>query len=105
VCFQPRTERFEWQLRVVPAGTSVTASSSAVFEQLSAGRRTGPPTEPLPFPGAPAPGAPGAPIAPVALDERAAAAKLDLRCFLQFISDAETSRLAAIVSVGGLAST
>ena len=96
VCFQPRTERFEWQVRVVPAGKSVTTSSSAVFEQLSAGRKTGPPTDPLPFPGAPAPDAPSA------LDERASVVKLDNFTvlgstggyvgsddFLQFISDAE----------------
>ncbi len=132
VCFQPRTERFEWQVRVVPAGTSVTASSSVIFEQLSAGRRTGPPTDPLPFPGAPAPGAPdapGGPGAPGALDERAAVAKLDSFTvlgttggyvgsddFLQFISDAEqgvVSRglfdgrgpiaILLIILVGGLA--
>jgi cytochrome c biogenesis protein CcdA len=129
VCFQPRTERFEWQLRVVPAGTSVTAATSAVFEQLSAGRRTGPPTDPLPFPGAPGSAAPGAPSAPRALDDRAAVAKLDTftvlgstggyvgsNDFLRFISDAEqgvASRglfdgrgpiaILLIILVGGLA--
>ena len=126
VCFQPRTERFEWQLRVVPAGTAVTASNSAAFKQLAAGRRTGPPTDPLPFPGVPAPGAPSA---PGPLDERAAVAKLDTftvlgttggyvgsNDFLQFISDAEqgvASRglfdgrgplaILLIILVGGLA--
>jgi thioredoxin:protein disulfide reductase len=100
VCFQPRTEQFEWQLRVVPPGTSVTVSSSAVFEQLSAGRRTGPPSDPLPFPGVPGPGAPSASGAP---DEGAVLAKLasfeiqgttggylGSSAFLQFIDDAES---------------
>jgi thiol:disulfide interchange protein DsbD len=100
VCFQPRTERFEWEVRVVPASSSVTVSTSAVFAQLSAGRRTGPPADPLPFPGVPAPGAPNAPAG--ALDEGTAVAKLDSFTvmgatggyvgtddFLQFISDAE----------------
>jgi thiol:disulfide interchange protein len=128
VCFQPRTERFEWQVRVVPAGRVVTSSSSAVFEQLSAGRKTGPPVDPLPFPGTP--GTPGAPTAPAApLDENAAVAKLEnftllgstggyvgSSDFLQFISDAEqgvASRglfdgrgpfaILLIILVGGLA--
>jgi thioredoxin:protein disulfide reductase len=126
VCFQPRTERFEWEVRVVAATGSITASRSAIFEQLSAGRRTGPPTDPLPFPGLPAPGAPSA---PGALDERTAVSRLDrftvmgstggyvgTNDFLQFISDAEqgvASRglfdgrgpiaILLIILVGGLA--
>jgi thiol:disulfide interchange protein DsbD len=127
VCFQPRTERFEWQVRVVPAGTSVTPSTGAVFEQLASGRRTGPPAaDPLPFPVPPAPGTPGA---STALDEGAAVARLDRFTvmgstggyvgtgdFLQFISDAEqgvASRglfdgrgplaILLIILVGGLA--
>lgn len=126
VCFQPRTERFEWQVRVVPAGTALTASTSAVFEQLSAGRRTGPPTDPLPFPGVPAPGAPGVLGAP---DESTALAKLanfEIRGttggylgssdFVQFITDAEAGvgtrgwfdgrgpvAILLIILIGGLA--
>ena len=126
VCFQPRTERFEWEVRVLPAGSSVTASTSTIFTTLSAGRRTGPPTDPLPFPGVPALGEPST---PAALDEDAAVAKLDSFTvmgstggyvgtddFLQFISDAEqgvASRglfdgrgpiaILLIILVGGLA--
>jgi thioredoxin:protein disulfide reductase len=95
VCFQPRTERFEWTLRVVPAGSATTRAHPAVFAQLSAGRRTGPPSDPAPTPGtAPASAAPP--------DESSAMAKLanfqvlgttggylGSGDFLQFIRDAE----------------
>jgi thiol:disulfide interchange protein len=126
VCFQPGTVRFDWVVRVGPAGTSMTASTSAVFEQHSAGRRTGPPADPLPFPGAPAPVSSSAPSA---LDEGTAVAKLDnfaiagstggyvgASDFLQFISDAEQGvgargwfdgrgpmAILLIILVGGLA--
>ena len=96
VCFQPRTERFEWKLRVVPARTgSDPAPENAVFAELSKSRKTGPPAvDPLPFP---LPKPPGAPV-----DESSAINKLDSFAvrgttggylgsddFLQFVKDAE----------------
>ena len=92
VCFQPRTERIEWKLHVVPAGTAVRRSNDEVFAALSKSRLTEPPkTVPLPAP---------APTAPVT--ESSALAKLDrfevrgttggylgTTDFLQFIKDAE----------------
>jgi thiol:disulfide interchange protein DsbD len=48
VCFQPRTERVEWRFRIAPKGSPVTRSAPEIFEQLSAGRRTGPPPNPAP---------------------------------------------------------
>ena len=124
VCFQPRTERFEWQVRVVPAGTALTASTSAEFEALSSGRRTGPPTDPLPLPGAPS-----LPPGPSAADEGGALAKLanfeiqgttggylGSSDFVQFINDAEAGvgtrgwfdgrgpvAILLIILIGGLA--
>jgi thiol:disulfide interchange protein DsbD len=125
VCFQPRTESFEWQVRVVRAGAAVTASTSAVFDQLSAGRRTGPPTDPLPFPGVPgAPSAPGAPPDQAAVLAELAnfevqgstGGYLGASDFVQFISDAESGvasrgifdgrgplAILLIILVGGLA--
>lgn len=40
VCFQPRTERVEWRVRVVPPATTLTRGNAAIFSRLSAGRRT-----------------------------------------------------------------
>src|SRR5690606_20939956 len=99
VCFQPRTERFEWRLRVAPAGTTIARGEDAIFRELSAGRRTAPPAaEMIPFPTAPA-----APTtSSEALDDAAALERLEgftvlgttggylgSRDFLQFIRDAE----------------
>jgi thiol:disulfide interchange protein DsbD len=96
VCFQPRTERFEWKVRVLPAGTAAAPPpENAVFAELSKSRKTGPPAvDPLPFP---LPKPPGAPV-----DESTAIARLDNFAvrgttggylgsddFLQFVKDAE----------------
>jgi thiol:disulfide interchange protein len=52
MCFQPRTERFEWQVRVLPAGAAVARSEDAIFKALSTGRITDPPApEAIPLPG------------------------------------------------------
>ena len=50
VCFQPRTERVEWKMRIVPAGQGSTPATTQAFAQLSAGRRTGPPSTTIPVP-------------------------------------------------------
>jgi cytochrome c biogenesis protein CcdA/thiol-disulfide isomerase/thioredoxin len=122
VCFQPRTERFEWKMIVVPSGTSIDKNPSDVFKELSGGRRTGPP-EALPFP------VPGVAAAAAPVDDGAAVAKLanfSVRGttggyigrddFLQFIDDAEQGvaskglfdgrgpiAILLIILVGGLA--
>jgi thioredoxin:protein disulfide reductase len=122
VCFQPRTERFEWRLLVAAPGSKTTLLSQEVFAQLSAGRRTGPPPDPKPQPsGAPPPAAP--------VDESTALARLanfnvlgttggylGSSDFMQFVRDAEqgvASRgwfdgrgpiaILLIILVGGLA--
>jgi thiol:disulfide interchange protein len=123
MCFQPRTERFEWSLRVVAAGSSPATGGHPVFTELATGRITEvPAAEAIPLPGAvPAPAVP--------LDDKAALAKLanftvqgttggylGSEDFLQFIRDAEqgvASRglfegrgplaILLIILVGGLA--
>ena len=95
MCFQPRTERFEWRVHVVPAGTAVARTSNEIFKELSTGRLTGPPTEAIPLPG-------GAATPAASLDENAAIGKLANFAvkgttggylgsddFMQFIRDAE----------------
>jgi thiol:disulfide interchange protein DsbD len=121
MCFQPRTERFEWNLRVVAAGATVTTADNAIFKALAAGRTTEPPAaEAIPLP---------APTAPTATDENAAIAKLANFTvkgttggylasddFLQFIRDSEQGvanrglfegrgplAILLIILVGGLA--
>jgi thiol:disulfide interchange protein len=123
MCFQPRTERFEWRVRVVPPGTAVATADSAVFKELLSGRVTeAPATEAIPLPGVAA-------GAPAPLDDNAAIARLanftvqgttggylGSDDFLQFIRDAEqgvASRglfdgrgplaILLIILVGGLA--
>lgn len=94
MCFQPRTERFEWTVRVRSPGSAPRAED-AIFAALSTGRRTGPPTEAIPLPGI------GAAAAAPA-DESSALARLasfqvmgstggyiNAGDFTQFISDAE----------------
>lgn len=95
VCFQPRTERFEWTVRVAPGQTVADPAVKASFTKLSAGRLTGPPAAaPLPFP--------LPPTTSVPVDEGSAIAKLDNFAvrgttggylgkddFLQFVRDAE----------------
>jgi thiol:disulfide interchange protein DsbD len=97
MCFQPRTERFEWTLTVAPAGTNVARNEDAIFKELGTGRITDPPApEVIPLPGAPAATA----AAPV--DDNAAIARLanfevqgttggylGSTDFVQFIRDAE----------------
>jgi thiol:disulfide interchange protein DsbD len=123
MCFQPRTERFEWNLRVVPAGTSVPRAENAIFKELSTGRVTeAPAAEAFPLPGTST-----APAAPV--DDGGAVAKLAAfetqgttggyigsEDFLQFIRDSEQGvanrglfegqgplAILLIILVGGLA--
>ncbi len=123
MCFQPRTERFEWSIRVVAAGSSVPRAEDEVFKELASGRLTEPPTpEAIPLPGVVA--TPAAPI-----DDSGAIARLENFVvqgttggylasddFLQFIRDAEqgvASRglfegrgpiaILLIILVGGLA--
>ena len=123
MCFQPRTERFEWNVRVVPAGTTVARTDDAIFKALSSGRLTDAPApEAIPLPTA-------AGSTPAPLDDNAAIAKLasftvqgttggylGSEDFLQFIRDAEqgvASRglfdgrgplaILLIILVGGLA--
>jgi thiol:disulfide interchange protein len=121
MCFQPRTERFEWSVRVVPAGTKITPSTDTAFTELAAGRVTEVVTEAIPLPKAAAPAAP--------LDDNAAIAKLanfttqnttggylGTEDFLQFVRDAEQGvgnrglfegrgplAILLIILVGGLA--
>ena len=97
MCFQPRTERFEWTLKVAPAGTNVARNEDAIFKELGTGRVTDPPApEAIPLPGTPAATA----AAPV--DDNAAIARLanfevqgttggylGSTDFVQFIRDAE----------------
>jgi thiol:disulfide interchange protein len=93
VCFQPRTERFEWRVRV-SASTVPGQGNADIFKALSAGRRTGPP------PAAADPGVRTPSPAPV--DESTAIARLagfnvlgttggyvGSSGFLEFISNAE----------------
>ena len=121
VCFQPRTERFEWKLRVGPGAAATVTESAPVFARLAAGRRTGPPatTESVPLPAAPA----------AAADDSGAARRLEAftvlgttggylgaNDFIQFIRDAEQGvaskgwfdgrgplAILLIILVGGLA--
>jgi cytochrome c biogenesis protein CcdA/thiol-disulfide isomerase/thioredoxin len=93
VCFQPRTERFEWRVRV--ASTPVAGQGhTEIFKALSDGRRTGPPAA------AADPGVRVSPPGPV--DESTAVARLagfnvlgttggyvGSSGFLEFISNAE----------------
>ncbi len=93
VCFQPRTERFEWRVRVASPGVAAGANAD-IFKELSAGRRTGPPA---------ATTDPGAPIpTPAAGNDTTAIARLERfnvlgttggyvgsSGFLEFISNAE----------------
>ncbi len=58
VCFRPVTVPVEWTLKIVPRGATVSATDEAVFAQLSAGRRTGPPAAAPVVAPAPAPQAP-----------------------------------------------
>jgi hypothetical protein len=70
MCFQPRTERFEWSVRVVPAGTTVARTDDAIFKALSSGRLTDAPApEAIPLPTATG-------NTPAPLDDNAAIAKL-----------------------------
>jgi thiol:disulfide interchange protein len=129
VCFQPRTERVEWKLRVAPGAAVPNAAAKTVFAEFSKMRSTGPPSDPLPFPipgnrsPSAAPGGPGAPGAPdllARLDSFALRGStggyLGSEDFLQFVKDAEqgtASRgmfdgrgplaILLIVLVGGLA--
>jgi thiol:disulfide interchange protein DsbD len=123
MCFQPRTERFEWNVVVVPAGTSIARADQAVFKELAAGRVTeAPAPEAIPIPGV-------ATSAPAPADDNAALARLASFTvqgttggylgsddFLQFVRDAEqgvASRgmfdgrgplaIVLIILVGGLA--
>jgi thioredoxin:protein disulfide reductase len=96
MCFQPRTERFEWNVRVVPAGTVIPRADNEVLSELATGRVTDPPApEAIPLPGVP-------PTPAARLDENAALTKLASFSvqgttggylgsddFLQFIRDAE----------------
>ena len=122
MCFQPRTERFEWNVRVVPAGTAVTPVENSIFKELSSGRVTeAPMPEMIPLPG------PAAPATP--LNENDAIAKLanftvqgttggylGSEDFVQFVNDAEQGvgnrglfdgrgpvAILLIILVGGLA--
>jgi len=94
VCFQPRTERVEWRLRVAPGGAIANPTANAVFATLSESRHTGPPAA-IPLP------SPAAPIS-VRIDEGTAIERLGSftvrgttggylgsNDFLQFIEDAE----------------
>jgi thiol:disulfide interchange protein len=123
MCFQPRTERFEWTLRVAPAGSTSSGRSTTTFAELDAGRVTeAPPVEAFPVPVVPT-------GVTTPLDDNAAIAKLanftvqgttggylGASDFLQFIRDAEqgiASRglfegrgplaIVLIILVGGLA--
>ena len=122
MCFQPRTERFEWNVRVVPAGTAVSRVENSIFKELSSGRITeAPAPEMIPLPGSTATATP--------LNENEAIAKLanftvqgttggylGSGDFVQFISDAEQGvgnrglfegrgplAILLIILVGGLA--
>ena len=94
VCFQPRTERVEWTLRVAPGGAIANPNASALFATLSESRHTGPPAA-IPLPSAAAP-------SPVRIDEGTAIERLGgftvrgttggylgRDDFLRFIEDAE----------------
>jgi thiol:disulfide interchange protein len=123
MCFQPRTERFEWTVRIVPAGAAVARANTPPFKELSSGRLTEPPApEAIPLPGVTA-----IPTGPV--DENAAIARLanftvqgttggylGASDFLQFVRDAEQGvanrglfdgrgplAILLIILVGGLA--
>lgn len=102
VCFQPRTERVQWTVRVDPTA-KVTVAEGPIFEALSAGRRVGPAADavPVPAPLAPAPAGTGADPSGGA-DDGGTLARLDdfevrgstggylgTEDFLQFIRDAE----------------
>ena len=96
MCFQPRTERFEWRVRVVPVGSTIPRSEDAIFKSLSTGRVTDAPApELIPLPSAAAP-------VPAAGNETTAVARLAnfevqgttggylaSDDFVQFIRDAE----------------
>ena len=43
LCYAPATAATEWRVRVVPAGTAVTAASNKVFEAIAFGHGTKPP--------------------------------------------------------------
>lgn len=101
VCFQPRTERVEWRVRVAPGKTIASKSTADAFAALSGGRRTDPPAAATPVPEAPS--------AATIVSEASALEKLDNFSvrgttggylgrddFLQFVSDAE----AGVVSKG-----
>jgi cytochrome c biogenesis protein CcdA/thiol-disulfide isomerase/thioredoxin len=122
VCYQPRTEQVQWQMRVVPPGQGTPALSTEVFTHLAAGRRTGPPTTAIAAP-------PLIPRLPAPRDDRSDFERLDAfevrgmtggylgtSDFLQFISDAQQGVAAKgwfegrgpiaillIILVGGLA--
>jgi cytochrome c biogenesis protein CcdA/DsbC/DsbD-like thiol-disulfide interchange protein len=123
MCFQPRTERFEWTLLVVGAGGGATGRNDALAKELASGRRTEAPA-PAAFP---LPGAPSGVAVP--LDDQTAVARLasftvqgstggylGTSDFLQFIRDAEAGvasrglfegrgplAILLIILVGGLA--
>jgi thiol:disulfide interchange protein DsbD len=121
VCFQPRTERFEWKLRV-GTGAQSASGSAAVFTRLAAGRRTGLPASPE---AVPLPAATGAAPTDQAATERrlegfavlgSTGGYLGASDFLQFIRDAEQGvaskgwfdgrgplAILLIILVGGLA--
>jgi thiol:disulfide interchange protein len=122
MCFQPRTERFEWTLLVLAAGASPTGRNDALAKELASGRRTEPPAAAIPMPGTPSGLA-------VPLDDNTAVGRLAAFTvqgttggylgtgdFLQFIRDAEAGVAARglfegrgplaillIILVGGLA--
>jgi thiol:disulfide interchange protein len=122
VCYQPRVERFEWQVGVASGESVMDRSAGAVFAQLAAGRRTGPPTATIPTP-------PMVPAPAAASSNRSELATLDAfevrgttggylgsSDFLEFIKDAEEGvastgwfdgrgpiAILVIILVGGLA--
>ena len=122
MCFQPRTERFEWNVRVVAAGTAISRADNEIFRELSTGRSTeAPAPEAIPLPGVPA--------APTVVDDSGAVARLAnfevqgttggylaSDDFLQFVRDSEQGvgnrgwfdgrgpvAILLIILVGGLA--
>jgi cytochrome c biogenesis protein CcdA len=122
MCFQPRTERFDWTLRVLPAGSAVDRPADAIFETLSTGRVTEPPAPeaiPLPAPSVPGTAATtGDPLVKLANFEvqGTTGGYLGSDDFLQFIRDSEQGvanrglfegrgplAILLIILVGGLA--
>ena len=123
MCFQPRTERFEWSIRVVPAGTNVARDENEISEALSSGRVTeAPAAAAIPLPSgttaAPVPTAPGDAVAKLAnfQIQGTTGGYLGSDDFLQFIRDSEQGvanrgifdgrgpiAILLIILVGGLA--